>query len=60
MLGVYDPEKQAVTLRAVPVFTLGRSVKALAQLSATAIERGTGDTLNYTPVSYTHLRAHET
>lgn len=48
MLGVYDPEKQAVTLRAVPVFTLGRSVKALAQLSATAIERGTGDTLNYT------------
>jgi DNA-directed RNA polymerase I subunit RPA49 len=33
MVGVYDPEKSTVTLRAAPVFALTRSIKALGSLS---------------------------
>lgn len=33
MVGVYDPDKSTVTLRAAPVFTLTRSIKALSNTS---------------------------
>lgn len=33
MVGVYDPDKSTVTLRAAPVFTLTRSIKALSNSS---------------------------
>ena len=36
-----------VTLRAVPMFTLTRSVKALANLSSMAVDRGMGDAFDY-------------
>ncbi|WFD30882.1 DNA-directed RNA polymerase I subunit rpa49 [Malassezia sp. CBS 17886] len=48
LLGVYDKRTNQVTLRVVPAFTLSRSVKALASVSAMAAERGTGDALDYT------------
>lgn len=46
LLGVYDKKTQQVTLRAVPVFTLNRSVKALADVSASAL-RSAADGLDY-------------
>lgn len=36
MVGVYDPSKSTVTLRAAPMFTLGRSIKSLANSSLDA------------------------
>ena len=47
LLGVYNPETQKVTLRAVPMFTLTRSVKALANLSSMAVDRGMCDAFDY-------------
>lgn len=48
MLGVYNKDTKQVTLRAVPVFTLNRTVKALAETNAMAIERGTEPGFDYT------------
>ncbi|MCO5575466.1 hypothetical protein L7F22_029267 [Adiantum nelumboides] len=36
MVGVYDPDNSTVTLRAAPIFNLGRSVKSLTNLSLDA------------------------
>lgn len=40
MIGEYDAENNTVTLRKAPLFTMGRSVKALAGLSAMATQTG--------------------
>lgn len=48
LLGVYDPASKSVTLRKVPMFTLNRSVKALANLSSMATDRGRDDHFDYT------------
>lgn len=48
LLGIYDKHTKQVTLRAVPVFTLNRSIKALADVSALAVERGVDDGFDYT------------
>lgn len=40
MLGVYDPATSSVTLRAVPLFTVSRRIKALANLRESASSAG--------------------
>ncbi|WFD06426.1 DNA-directed RNA polymerase I subunit rpa49 [Malassezia vespertilionis] len=40
LLGIYDKNTQQVTLRKAPVFTLNRSVRALENLNAMAVESG--------------------
>ncbi|UZJ57255.1 hypothetical protein CBS101457_006575 [Exobasidium rhododendri] len=42
MVGVYDPSEATVTLRAAPMFTLGRSIKSL-QFSSLEASSGTRD-----------------
>lgn len=48
LMGIYDKTKKQVTLRAVPLFTLNRSIKALANLSSAATERGMHNDFDYT------------
>ena len=47
LLGVYDKQKKQVNLRAVPVFTINRSIKALANVSAMAVESGADSGFDY-------------
>ncbi|WFD43322.1 DNA-directed RNA polymerase I subunit rpa49 [Malassezia psittaci] len=47
LLGIYDKTSKQVTLRAVPVFTINRSIKALSKLSAMAVERGVENGFDY-------------
>ena len=48
LIGAYDKEKKQVTFRVAPLFTLNRSVKSLAHLSASATEHGARDNMDYT------------
>lgn len=48
LLGLYDPVTKTVNLRKVPMFTLSRSVKALANLSSMATDRGRDEGFDYT------------